>query len=91
MKDPTSDTHPETEAILIEGYRAMTEAQRVRCVRNMGVFSAQLIMADVRARHPEADEEELRLTAASRLAPRRSDAEGVRLGRRREGLLILAH
>ncbi len=66
MKDPTNDTHPEIERILIEGYRAMSDARKMKCVREMGIFSAQRILADVRQRHPEADERECELRVASR-------------------------
>lgn len=66
MSDPTNDTHPEIEKILIEGYRKMSPAQKFRCVCEMNLFARRLALADIRRRYPEADERERQLRLASR-------------------------
>ncbi len=69
-----NDTHPKIEAILIEGYRRMSAAEKMARVRAMSVAVQVLGLADVRRAHPDADERELAL----RLASRRLDAETMR-------------
>lgn len=64
-----SDTHPEAEKRLIEGYRAMTPAQKWQGVQSLNRTLENLARADVRRRHPDADEREVRLRVASRRLP----------------------
>ncbi len=69
-----SDTHPDVEAILIEGYRRMSVAEKMSRVVALSRAVQQLGLVDVRRAHPEAEERELSL----RLASRRLDAETMR-------------
>jgi hypothetical protein len=66
MKTQSPNTHPDIEKIQIEGYRRMSAAKKLRCVRDMNQFGQKLALADVRRRHPDADERECRLRVASR-------------------------
>ena len=61
-----SDTHPAIEAMLVEGYRRMTPAQKLERVRALTRAVQELALADVRRRHPGADEREQALRVASR-------------------------
>jgi hypothetical protein len=60
------DTSPEAERILIEGYRRMSPAQKLRQVQEAAWRMRELVLADVRRRHPNADARECALRAASR-------------------------
>lgn len=64
-----SDTHPDMEKRLIEGYRAMTPARKWQGVQSLNRTLENLARADVRRRHPEADEREVNLRVASRRLP----------------------
>lgn len=66
MKPISSDTTPEAEAILIEGYRRMPVWKKLQQVNELTELVRQLAMNDIRRRHPQADERELRLRLASR-------------------------
>ena len=66
MNKDLSDTHPDIEKRLIEGYRKMSPGQKLRCVREMTRFGQKLALADIRRRYPEADERECQLRLASR-------------------------
>ena len=61
-----SDTDPAIEAMLVEGYRRMTPAQKLERVRALTRAVQELALADVRRRHPDADEREQALRVASR-------------------------
>lgn len=61
-----SDTHPAAEKVLIEGYRRMTPADKMRSVGEMYVFARGLAFADIGRRYPHADEHERRMRLASR-------------------------
>jgi hypothetical protein len=63
---PPDDTHPAIQAILIEGYRKMSSAQKLERVRAPNHTVQQLALMDIRRRHPEADEREQSLRLASR-------------------------
>ena len=63
---PTNDTDPRIEAILIEGYRRMSPAQKLAQVGQLTRTVQELARLDVRRRHPEADEHEQALRVASR-------------------------
>lgn len=61
-----NDTHPAIEAMLVEGYRRMSPAQKLERVRALTRAVQELALADVRRRHPNADEREQALRVASR-------------------------
>jgi hypothetical protein len=60
------DTDPAVEALLIEGYRRMSPAQKLERVRALNHAVQELALADIRRRHPDADEREQALRLASR-------------------------
>jgi hypothetical protein len=60
------DTSPEAEAILVEGYRRMTPAQKMERVAALTRMVQELALSDIRRRHPHANERELHLRLASR-------------------------
>lgn len=64
--NPPEDTHPAIDALLIEGFRRMTPSQRLEIVTQLTQAVQELAIADVRRRHPNADEREVALCAASR-------------------------
>jgi hypothetical protein len=64
--DLTNDTHSEIEALLIEGYRKMSPAQKLGCVCDLMQAAKELALLDVRRRHPDADAREQALRVASR-------------------------
>ena len=70
MQGEPSDTHPEVERMLIEGYRRMPAWRKLQQVSQANTFARQLIMMDIRRRHPDADEIECRMRMASRWIPR---------------------
>jgi hypothetical protein len=61
-----SDTHPEIEALQIEAYRRMSPTQKLQRVTALTQAVQELALADIRRRHPDADEREQRLRLASR-------------------------
>jgi hypothetical protein len=61
-----NDTDPSVEALLIRGYRRMSPSQKLERVRQLTRAVQEIALADIRRRHPEADEVELRLRLASR-------------------------
>jgi hypothetical protein len=61
-----SDTHPAVEALLIEGYRRMSPAQKLERVRALTRAVQELALVDIRRRHPSADAREQALRLASR-------------------------
>ena len=63
---PTNDTHPKIEAMLIDGYRKMSPAQKLERVRALTEAVQELALLDVRRRHPNADAREQSLRVASR-------------------------
>jgi hypothetical protein len=63
---PTEDTHPAIEALLIEGYRRMSPSEKLERVRALNRTVQELALADIRRRHPAADEREQALRLASR-------------------------
>ena len=64
--DPTNDTNPTIEALLIEGYRRMSPTEKLQRVTALTQALQELALLDVRRRHPEADPRELALRVASR-------------------------
>jgi hypothetical protein len=65
-----SDTSPEVERLLVDGYRRMSPAQKLQRVVAMNRALEQLARARLLARYGEMDERTLRL----RLAALRLDA-----------------
>ena len=61
-----NDTDRKVQAFLIEGYRRMSEAERLQKVFELNRLLVKLMEAEVRHRHPNADEREIRLRVASR-------------------------
>lgn len=64
--DPLNDTHPDIEALLVEGYRRMSPSRKLECVWALSRALDELALLDVRRRHPEADAREQALRVASR-------------------------
>lgn len=60
------DTSPEAEAILIEGMRRMTPAQKMARVQALTLRARYALEQDVTRMHPNADAQELRLRFAAR-------------------------
>ena len=63
---PLNDTHPDVEARMIEGYRAMSPVRKLEIVAELTRTVNELALADIRRRHPNAGEREQRLRLASR-------------------------
>jgi hypothetical protein len=61
-----SDTSPEAEKILIEGYRRMPPSRKMKQVLDLNRTVELFALADIRRQHPAADERELRLRLGSR-------------------------
>ncbi|HEU4365432.1 MAG TPA: hypothetical protein VFT13_08185 [Candidatus Krumholzibacteria bacterium] len=70
-----SDTHPDIEARIIEGYRVMSPARKFEIVCALTRAVQELALIDIRRRHPQAGDRELAL----RLASRSMDPELLRL------------
>ena len=66
MRDPTDDTDARVASLLIDGYRAMTAAEKLERVSALTRTVQALALADVRRRYPAATERELALRVASR-------------------------
>jgi hypothetical protein len=57
----STDTRPEVFALLLEGYRRMTPAQKLARVADLSATSRQMAEARIRKEHPEAGDSEVRL------------------------------
>ena len=66
MKTQSSDTPPEVERIIIEGYRKMPAAEKLRIMQDLIRTANLLALGEIRRRHPNADRRELLLRLASR-------------------------
>ena len=62
----TDDTDPVIKALLIEGYRRMSPAQKMERVTALTRAVQELALADIRPRHPDVDDRERALRLASR-------------------------
>jgi ribosomal 50S subunit-associated protein YjgA (DUF615 family) len=60
------DTDPAVQSLLDEGYRRMSGVQKLERVRQLTLAVQELALADIKRRHPDADERELALRLASR-------------------------
>lgn len=69
QRNAPNDTHPAIHAMRIEAYRRMTPAQKLEIVCALNDTVKALALADIRRRHPHADERELMLRLASRSLP----------------------
>jgi hypothetical protein len=58
------DTEPEAAAILLEGYRRMSAAQKFAIVDDLRRATLQLAAARIRAEAPDLDEREVQLRVA---------------------------
>jgi hypothetical protein len=61
-----SDTSPEAENVLIDLYRRLPPARKMKQVLDLNRTVELLALVDVRRRHPDADEREQRLRLGSR-------------------------
>jgi Ser/Thr protein kinase RdoA (MazF antagonist) len=59
------DTSPEAEAILIQGYRRMSPAQKLHRVEDLTRTVQLMALARIRTQHPNATEREVKLRLAS--------------------------
>jgi hypothetical protein len=59
------DTSLEAEAILIQGYRRMSPAQKLRRVEDLTRTVQLMALARIRAQYPSATEQEVKLRLAS--------------------------
>lgn len=66
MTREPNDTHPDIEARIIAGYRAMTPARKFEIVCALTRAANDLALIDIRRRHPNADQREVMLRLASR-------------------------
>ena len=66
MKPLFPDTTPEAEAILLAGYRQMPAWKKWQCVEDLNRALKQLQLADIKSKHPNASEYELKMRLASR-------------------------
>jgi hypothetical protein len=62
----TDDTHPAVKAVLVDGYRKMSAAEKLSQVRRLTLAVQELALADIRRDHPQADAREQALRLASR-------------------------
>lgn len=65
-----NDTNPKIEKMMLDRYRGMSAAEKLAIVDGLTTMVQQLALADIRRRHPNADDREQKLRLASRwLAP----------------------
>lgn len=64
--DLPSDTNPNVEAFIVDGYRRMSPAQKIARVTELTRTVQQLALADIRRRYPTASPREQSLRLASR-------------------------
>jgi hypothetical protein len=65
-----NDTSPQTEKILVEGYRAMAPEKKLRQVSQMTLAVQEMALMRLRSRYGEMDEREQKLRLASLWLPR---------------------
>ncbi len=66
------DTSSEADRIMLEAYRRMTPAEKLRRVCELTRATRLLAMARLREEHPQADERELQLRLAALRFDRRT-------------------
>ncbi len=62
------DTSPEAERILIELWRKRTSAQQLQSIVTMRQMARELILSDLREKHPRADQNQLNRLLLARMA-----------------------
>jgi hypothetical protein len=67
MRLRPADTTEEAWAVLEEGLRKMTPAQRVRRCIDLTILTHRLALAEIKRRHPDEDERTHRLRLAARI------------------------
>ena len=70
MTTLSPDTTPEAEAVLLELLRRAPVWKRLQMVDQMHEVLRQLAMADIRRRHPHADNDEIKRRLAARVLSR---------------------
>jgi hypothetical protein len=63
------DTSPEAERVQIEIFRKMTPERRLRAASELGQVVRKLLVNGVRQRHPEYDDEQVRLAVIRLILP----------------------
>jgi hypothetical protein len=66
MKTQSTDTPPEIERIIIEGYRKMSAAQKLQIMQDLMRTAQLLALGEIQRRYPNAKKRELQLRLASR-------------------------
>jgi len=66
MRANLLDTPPEIEEIILEGYRKMSAAQKLKIMQDLNRAAQLLALSDIKRRYPEAVNRELQLRLASR-------------------------
>jgi len=61
----SADTHPQVFGVLVQGYRAMTPAQKIARVVDLSDAARTMATARIRRQYPEATDRELRLRLAA--------------------------
>jgi hypothetical protein len=61
-----SDTTPPVEALLLEGYRRMSGAQKLERMAALNRMARELALVDLRRRHPNDTPDQRRMRLASR-------------------------
>ena len=61
MKPHLSDTSPDAQRFLVEGYRRMSPTEKLRRVESMNRTLAQLQRARIRQQYGDIPEEEMRM------------------------------
>ncbi len=71
-KTQSSDTPRDIEELLFDAYRRMSAAEKWERVGRLGRMVKSVVLADLRARYPDAEERELELRYAARMFDRRT-------------------
>jgi hypothetical protein len=66
MPHDLTDTPPEIEMLIVEGYRKMSAAQKLRIMQDLIRTAHLLALSDIKRRYPNAVKRELQLRLASR-------------------------
>ena len=59
------DTHPAARRVIVEGYRRMSPAEKIRCVDEMTKTVQQMALARIRRQYPNSSKREQQLRLAS--------------------------
>lgn len=70
MKSLWPGLAPDEEMVLVEGFRRMSPSQKIRLAGQWTEVLKKFVLAEIRRRHPQANDHELKLRLASRwIAP----------------------